>query len=117
MVERFCLGTGELLRNPSYDEEMPPRRKVQLSSEQIQAIARVLGEPRRFAILQQIARQPVLQCSALCEHETISAATISHHLKELQDVGLVEGERDGRSMRLSLRRDVWEAYLRELGTL
>ena len=96
---------------------MPPKRKVQLSPEQTQAIARALGEPRRFAILQQIARQPVLPCSALCEHESISAATISHHLKELQDSGLVEGERDGRTMRLSLRRDVWDAYLRELGSL
>ena len=96
---------------------MPPKRKVQLSPEQTHAIARVLGEPRRFTILQQIARQPVLPCSALCEHETLSAATISHHLKELQEVGLVEGERDGRSVRLSLRRDVWEAYLRELAAL
>ncbi len=83
----------------------------------MQAIARVIGEPRRFAILQQIARQPVLPCSQLCEHEAISAATISHHLKELQEAGLVEGEREGRTMRLSLRRDVWEAYLRELGSL
>ena len=96
---------------------MSSRRKAQLSPEQIQAIARVLGEPRRFAILQQIARQPALACSALCEHESISAATISHHLKELQEVGLVEGEREGRTMRLSLKRDVWEAYLRELSSL
>ena len=93
------------------------RRKLQLSPEQMQAIARVLGEPRRFAILQQIARQPVLQCSELCEHGAISAATISHHLKELQESGLVEGEREGRTMRLSLRREVWDAYLRELANL
>ena len=96
---------------------MPPRRKVQLSSEQMQAIARVLGEPRRFAILQQIASVPALPCSALGEHASISAATISHHVRELQDAGLVEGEREGRTIRLSLRRDIWEAYLRELAAL
>ncbi len=83
----------------------------------MQAISRAIGEPRRFAILQQIANHPVLQCSELCEHGTISAATISHHLKELQESGLVEGEREGRTMSLSLRRDVWEAYLRELSSL
>lgn len=96
---------------------MPPRRKLQLSPEQLQAIARVIGEPRRFAILQQIASEPVLPCSALGEHASVSAATISHHLKELQEAGLVEGEREGRIMLLSFRRDVWEAYLRELAAL
>ncbi len=104
-------------RRSSYDERMPTRRKLQLTPEQMQAIARVLGEPRRFAILQQIARQPALQCSELGEHGTISAATISHHLKELQESGLVECEREGRTMRLSLRRDIWGAYLQELGSL
>ena len=83
----------------------------------MQAIARVIGAPRRFAILQQIAKEPALPCSALGEHACVSAATISHHLKELQEAGLVEGERDGRTMRLSFRRDVWEAYLRQLSTL
>ena len=96
---------------------MAPRRKLQLSPEQMQAIARVIGEPRRFAILQQIAREPVLPCSALGEHACVSAATVSHHLKELQEAGLIEGERDGRTMRLSFRRDIWEAYVRELSSL
>lgn len=96
---------------------MPTSRKVELSPEQMQSIARVLGEPRRFAMLQQIAGQPSVPCSALCVHDAISPATISHHLKELQESGLVEGEREGRTMRLSLRRDVWEAYLRGLASL
>lgn len=96
---------------------MPPAQKLRLTADQMQAIARVIGEPRRFAILQQIAKQPALQCSDLGEHGCISAATISHHLKELQEAGLVEGEREGRTVRLSLRRDVWEAYLRELGSI
>ena len=96
---------------------MPPKRKVQLTTEQIQAIARVLGEPRRFAILQQIAGQQTVACSALSAHGCISAATISHHLKELQEAGLIEVEREGRSAHLTLRRDVWEAYLRALASI
>ncbi len=96
---------------------MPSPRKVELSPEQMQAIARVLGEPRRFAMLQQIAGQPSVTCSALCVHDAISPATISHHLRELQESGLIEGEREGRTMRLSLRREVWDAYLRGLASL
>ncbi len=91
--------------------------QIKLSPEQFQSIARALAEPRRFAMLQQIAREHTVRCSALSAHECLSPATISHHLKELQETGLVDSEREGRSVKLSLRREVWDAYLRELGSL
>ena len=80
-------------------------------------MARAVAEPRRFAILQQIAGQQALPCTALAERDCISPATLSHHVKELQEAELITAERDGRSVRLALRRDVWEAYLRELSAL
>ena len=90
---------------------------MRLSPEQVHAIAHAVAEPRRFAILRQIASQGVMPCSALEAHESISAATVSHHLKELQEAGLVGAERSGRIMHLTLRREVWQAYLRELSSL
>jgi ArsR family transcriptional regulator len=90
---------------------------TRLAPEQVQAIARALAEPRRFAILQQIAQQPSMRCSCLNERECISPATLSHHMKELQEAGLIEVEREGRAAKLTLRRDVWDAYLRELSNL
>lgn len=92
-------------------------RKLKLSAEQVAAIARAVAEPRRFAILQQIAGQETLSCSALPERQCISPATLSHHIKELQEAGLLSCEREGRGVTLTLRRDVWEAYLRELSSL
>lgn len=91
--------------------------RTRLSPEQFQAIARAVAEPRRFKILQQIAQHPSLACSCLNERECISPATLSHHMKELQEAGLVEVEREGRGMKLTLRRDVWEEYLQELSSL
>lgn len=96
---------------------MPANRKTRLPREQFEAIARALADPRRFAILEQIAAQPVVPCSALNEHQKISPATISHHMKELQEAGLIDIEREGRCANLSLRRDVWEAYLGQLTQL
>lgn len=81
------------------------------------AISRALADPRRFAILRQVAEQPFLPCSGLSVQECISPATISHHIKELQLAGLLEVEREGRGMKLMLRREVWEAYLQALGSL
>lgn len=99
---------------------MARARKSHLSTEQFQAIARALADPRRFAMLQQIANcnsECPMACSALEEQKTISPATISHHLKELQEAGLIDAAREGRIVRMSLRRDIWNAYLERLAEL
>ncbi len=57
-------------------------RKPRLTDEQFLAISRAVSDPRRFAILQQVAGVPEgIGCGTLKEHEEISPATISHHLK------------------------------------
>ena len=88
-----------------------------LTPEQITAIARALADPRRFAIFEQIAQCDHLQCGALDQHEAISAATISHHLRELTEAGLIDAVREGRTVRLSLCRPTWNAYLQRLQSL
>ncbi len=90
---------------------------MQLSSEAVAAISRVLADPRRFAMLQQIAGAGELACTGLYAQGCISPATISHHLKELQAASLVVIEREGRGVKLLFRRDVWQAYLRQLASL
>ncbi len=94
-----------------------PGPEVQLSSEEVAAISRVLADPRRFAMMQQIAGAGELACTGLNAQGCISPATISHHLKELQAANLVSAEREGRGMNLSFRRDVWQAYLRHLASM
>ena len=93
-------------------------RKTRLSAEQTERIARAVADPRRFAMLQQIAgAKECVGCSALNAHQELSPATISHHLKELQEAGLIEVAREGRTAQLTLKRDVWDAYVAELGRL
>ena len=88
-----------------------------LTPEEFAAVSRAVAEPRRFSILQQIAGTSLLPCTSLHARSCLSPATISHHLKELQEAKLITIEREGRGVRLSLRREVWRAYLKQLAAL
>ncbi len=62
-----------------------------LSCKQFSAIAKALADPRRYGILSEIAAAgEQLPCSALKAAGSVTAATISHHIKDLEAAGLIE---------------------------
>ena len=86
-----------------------------LSSAEFGAVARALADPRRYSILTEVAASiDPLPCCGLLEARNITAATLSHHIKELVSAGLVGIERQGRFALLRFRRDRFDAYLRQL---
>jgi len=89
-------------------------KRAALSARELSAISRVLSDPRRFQILKHIAAQSCTACSDLRAAFPISAATLSHHLKELESSGLIETTRRGKFVDAAFCRATWEAYLAEL---
>ena len=87
---------------------------ARLAPGQFERIAKALADPRRFAMLETISS--ALECpnQALCNDFPVSKATVSHHLKELVQAGLVEPEREGQYVTYRVRSDVVNAYAAEV---
>lgn len=91
------------------------RPKTKLTEEEVQLISRALADPSRYQIVKQLGKcETTVPCTKMRACSTISAATISHHMKELSAAGLVEVHRDGRFRHYRLRRDVLDAFLERL---
>jgi len=89
-----------------------------LPGKQIRLIAKALADPRRYQILKQIGGKTAgVSCSDVRVCQTVTAATLSHHIKELETAGLIQIVREGKFAHLLLQRDVLKAYLDLLGTI
>jgi ArsR family transcriptional regulator, arsenate/arsenite/antimonite-responsive transcriptional repressor len=85
-----------------------------LTTEQFLRIAKALADSRRLAILERIAARGDAACQHLCDEFPVSQPTMSHHLRLLADVGVIEMRRDGQYAHYRVRVDVMRAYVTTL---
>lgn len=91
---------------------------VRLTKRQMERIARALADPRRVEILEKIGKSGgSVSCTSIRECQPVTAATLSHHMKELETAGLIRIAREGKFASLELDRRVWQAYLDHLAKI
>jgi len=82
------------------------------------AILKALADPRRFELLELIAGSgSPLGCADALTALPISAATLSHHIGELEAAGLIEVRCEGKYHFLTLRPGVLDSLIAALAAL
>ena len=73
----------------------------------IALIAKAFGHPARVAILQHLFKMNSCICGDLVEEIGLAQPTISQHLKELKNLGLIKGNVEGTSICYCINQENW----------
>jgi DNA-binding transcriptional ArsR family regulator len=71
---------------------------------------KALAHPARIAILQHLIKSQACICGDLVDELGLAQATISQHLKELKNAGLIQGTIEGTSVCYCIDEKVWNQY-------
>ena len=83
-------------------------KKYTLEQEQIARFAKAMGHPARMAILEFLAKQDCCFFGDIHEELPIAKATVSQHLKELKEAGLIQGEIETPKVKYCINRENWK---------
>src|SRR3954466_10557254 len=79
--------------------------------------AKALAHPARIAILQLLIKKQACICGDIVEELPLSQSTVSQHLKELKEAGLIKGDIEGKKICYCIDEKEWEAASGYLSTL
>jgi ArsR family transcriptional regulator len=77
-------------------------------TEELARFAKALGHPTRLKILNYLENQSCCFTGDLLEVIPLAQSTISQHLKELKDAGLIQGEVNPPKIKYCIHQENWE---------
>jgi DNA-binding transcriptional ArsR family regulator len=78
------------------------------------SMMKALAHPARIAIIQNLIKAKACICGELVNELGLAQPTISQHLKELKNAGLIKGSIEGTSICYCIDGKVWKQYKKEL---
>ncbi|MEG1909367.1 MAG: metalloregulator ArsR/SmtB family transcription factor [Bacteroidales bacterium] len=86
---------------------MKKKRDYTVDNEQLARFAKALGHPARITIMEFLANQDSCFFGDIHDELPIAKATVSQHLKELKDAGLIQGEIEPPKVRYCVNMKNW----------
>jgi predicted transcriptional regulator len=74
----------------------------------VATLAKAFDHPARVAILEYILANETCICNDLVGELPLSQSTITQHLKELKQIGIIKGEVEGPKVNYCIDENVWE---------
>jgi ArsR family transcriptional regulator len=91
--------------------------------QELAKFSKVLSHPARLAILQYLAKTKTCISGDISDFLPLSRSTVSQHLKELKELGLIRGEIDGLKINyclcssiISKYKDMFDTFFSDLTT-
>lgn len=81
------------------------------------SMMKALAHPARIAIIQHLIRTNACVNGELVEELGLAQPTISQHLKELKNAGLIQGTIEGTSVCYCIDPNIWSLFQKEFGAL
>lgn len=78
------------------------------NQEKLARYAKALGHPVRVYVLELLGKQSCCYSGDLSEELPIAKSTLSQHLKELKDAGLIQGEIEAPRVKYCINKENWE---------
>ncbi|MBX7045632.1 MAG: metalloregulator ArsR/SmtB family transcription factor [Ignavibacteria bacterium] len=73
----------------------PKKEQFTKEENEIASFAKAISHPARIAILNKLAEKNMCVCGEIVEVLPLSQSTVSQHLKELKEQGIIQGTIDG----------------------
>lgn len=80
-------------------------------------LAKAMGHPARIAIIEYLVKQQSCICKDIVEELPLSQPTISQHLKELKNAGLIKGNIEGNRVCYCLNQSGFEKLSKYLSLI
>lgn len=74
----------------------------------VSGFAKALAHPARIAILKILIARKACICGDIVSELPLSQSTVSQHLKELKEAGIIRGEIDGVKVCYCIDEKIWE---------
>lgn len=88
-----------------------------MKAKDIERISKALGDPNRLKIVQEVQKQKWMQCCDVCNLVQLAQPSVSHHLKQLIDAGVLLSEKEGRNIKYSIDKENMANYSKFINSL